>query len=105
LTLPTGTPEIRTSASCASWPPRRTTLEAVALRLERDRAAERQPQEQQQAEARQREHDHRGDAAEGGSGLASAAPPGPARLRADCSAGALSSCDERAELRVGRDRV
>jgi hypothetical protein len=39
-------------------------LEAVALRLERDRAAEGQPQEQQQPEARQREQHHREDPAE-----------------------------------------
>jgi hypothetical protein len=38
-------------------------VEAVALGLERHRAAEGQPEEQQQAEARQREDHHRGDAA------------------------------------------
>jgi hypothetical protein len=35
--------------------------EAVALRRQRDRAAERDPEEQQQPEARQRERHHRGD--------------------------------------------
>ena len=43
--------------------------EAVALRLERDRAAEREPQEQQQAEAGQGEAGHDGDASEGGGGF------------------------------------
>ena len=43
-------------------------LDAVALRLERDRAAEGQPQEQQQPEAREREDDHHHDAREGGCG-------------------------------------
>ena len=41
-------------------------VEAVALGLQRDRAAEGQPQEQQQAEARQREARHDEDAAEAG---------------------------------------
>ena len=44
-------------------------VEAVALRLQRHRAAEGQPQEQQQPEARQREQHHRGDLAEAGSVL------------------------------------
>jgi len=39
-------------------------LEAEALRLERDRAAESQPQEHQQAEHRQGEHHHRDEPAE-----------------------------------------
>ena len=85
-------------------------VEAVALRLQRHRAAEREPQEQQQPEARQREQHHRRDLAEGGSvldhRLSRRPAPGSKPGRSSAVAGALSSSIERAELRVGlRDRV
>ena len=58
-------------------------VEPVALRLERDRAAERQPQEQEQPEARQREHHHRGDPAERRGGLVhGVVPPGCGQISA-----------------------
>ena len=79
LTLPTETPEIRTSASWDSVAGlAEGDVEAVALGLQRDRAAEGQPQEEQQAEAGEREARHDEDAAEAGSLLLHlAAPPRP----------------------------
>jgi hypothetical protein len=57
-----GDPDVRLSRERRRL--RERDLHPVALRLERDRPAERQPQEEQQAETRQREHGHREDARE-----------------------------------------
>ena len=108
LTLPTGTPEIRTSASCASCvASANDACEAVALRLERDRAAERQPQEQQQAEARQREArpSRRCGRRRGRPCASAAARPAPGSTSGRSAAvGGVEQLDERAEQRVGLRR-
>ena len=63
-TLPTDTPEIRTSAPRVMFgASSERDLEPVALRLERHRPAELDPEEQDQAEARERERQRREDRA------------------------------------------
>ena len=74
-TWPTSTPLMRTSDCSASASVRGNgDREAVALRLQRQRAAEGLPQEQQQPEAAEREQDDHEDVAERGGALLHLSP-------------------------------